>query len=83
MGKMYQLAEKPNPVTPAFISNDLQVAANHLLCGKKKHTHSVENRQCCAKRLCYFAKKIFSLCAKYLFPCLLICCSTCPNGGAP
>lgn len=38
MGKMYQLAEKPNPVTPAFISNDLQVAANHLLCGEKKTT---------------------------------------------
>lgn len=48
-----------------------------------KKGHSIENRQCCAKRLCYFARKEFNLCAKYLFPCLLIWCSTCPNGWAP
>lgn len=31
---------------------------------KKKHTHSVKNRQCCAKRLCYFAKKKISICVQ-------------------
>lgn len=39
---------------------------------EKKKKNSVENRQCCAKRLCYFARKKFNLCTKYLFPCLLI-----------
>lgn len=65
---MYQLAEKPNPITPAFISNDLQVVTNHLLHEKKKHTHSVKNRQCCAKRLCYFAKKKFQSVCKIPLP---------------
>lgn len=39
---MYQLAEKPNPITPAFLSNDLQVVANHLLHEKKAHSLTKE-----------------------------------------
>jgi hypothetical protein len=39
---MHQLAKKPNPIMPAFISNILQVAASHL--PHRKNNNSSNNK---------------------------------------